>query len=68
MNYFIVFIKEDGFEWCILETTDDLYATRVFEDLSTPPGYNMELRQTEEDVDTHLNYEVLRYDHSQFEM
>lgn len=66
MNYYIAFITEDGFDWCVLESTDYDYIYRVFEDLSAPPGFNMELRVTEEDVDTHVTYEVLRYDHSGF--
>ena len=66
MNYFIVFLRQDKFEWCVLETEDEDYAYQVFEDMSAPPDWNMELRATEEDVDTCLNYEVLRYDHSQF--
>lgn len=68
MNYFIVFINEEEFEWCVLETTDYEYALMVFEDLSAPPGWNMELRATYESVETYRTYEVLRYDHSQFEM
>lgn len=60
MNYFIVFINDEGFEWGVLENTDYKYSLRVFEDLSAPPGWKIELRQTEEDVDTHLFYELLR--------
>lgn len=66
MNYFISFMRQDGDEWCVLVTTDDEYAYKVFEDLCSPPGWNMELRCTKEDIDTYLNYDVLRYDHSQF--
>lgn len=66
MNYFIVIIQEDGTDWCILQTQDEEYAYRVFEDLCMPVGWNSELRATEEDVDTYLSYEVLRYDYSQF--
>lgn len=66
MNYFIVFYNEEEFEWCVLETTDEVYAYRVFEDLSAPPDWNMELRCTEEPVETYRSYEVLRFDHSQF--
>ena len=68
MNYFIAFISEEEFEWCVLETTDYEYALMVFEDLSAPPGWNMELRATYESVETYRTYEVLRYDHSQFAM
>lgn len=68
MNYFIAFMREDEFEWCVLQTTDEEYAYRVFEDISAPPGYNVELRCTEEDIETYRTYEVLRYDHSQFYM
>ena len=66
MNYYIAFLNEEGFEWCVLQTTDKEYAYKVFEDMCPPPGYNMELRATEEDIDTHINYEVLGYDHSGF--
>ena len=68
MNYFIVFMREDDFEWCVFSTDDYDYAVKVFEDLSTPPYWNMELRETKEDIDTYETYEVLRYDHSQFYM
>lgn len=67
MNYFICLINRDGFEWCILQTEDEEYAYRVFEDLSAPPDWNTELRATEESVETYRTYEVLRYDHSQFD-
>lgn len=66
MNYYIAYINKDGLDWAVFQTTDEEYARRVFEDLSTIPGWNMELRATEEDIDTHLHYEVLRYDHSEF--
>lgn len=65
MNYFIAMIrKEDGFDWCIMESTDYDYIYRVFEDMVKPPEYDIELRATEEDIDTYLSYEVLRYDRS----
>jgi len=67
-TYFITFFNEDEFEWCVLSTDDREYAFRVFKDLSAPPGWNMELRSTEEDIETFRTYEVLRYDHSQFEV
>lgn len=66
MNYYIAYINKDGLDWAVFQTTDEEYAYRVFEDLSTIPGWNIELRATEEDIDTHLHYEVLRYDHSEF--
>lgn len=71
MNYFITFIRQDEAEWCGLVTTDKEYAYKVFEDLCTPPNWNMELRCTEKDIDIYsagdiLDYDVLRYDHSQF--
>lgn len=66
MNYYIVFIDKDDFEWAIMESTDYEFINRVYEELCPPPGYNTELRSTEEDIDTHLTYEVLRYDHSAF--
>lgn len=66
MNYYIAFITEDGTDWCVLAGTDYDYITTIFETLSAPPGFNMELRATEEDIDTHVTYEVLRFDHSQF--
>ena len=68
MNYFIAFMTEDEFDWCVLQTTDEEYAYRVFEDLDAPPGFNVELRCTTEDIETYRTYEVLRYDHSQFPM
>ena len=62
MNYFIVFIARDGFEWCVLESTNKSYAQRVFDDLALPPDYEeMELRCTDESVDVHLHYDVLDY-------
>lgn len=66
MNYFIAFMTEDEFEWCVLQTTDEDYAYKVFEDLSAPPGYNMELRCTTENIETYRTYEVLRDDNTQF--
>lgn len=66
MNYYIVFIAENGEEWTILTSEDYDYIAQVFEELSAPPQYNTELRQTEEDIDTALSYEVVRYDHSNF--
>lgn len=66
MNYFICFINSEDFDWCALETTDMEYAHRVFEDLLAPPGWKMELRCTEEDIDTYINYELLRYDYSNY--
>ena len=68
MTYFIALIREDEFEWCILQTEDDVYAHSVFEDLNPPPGCNMELRCTEEDIETYRTYDILRYDYSQFDM
>ena len=68
MHYLIVWINEERFEWCILATDDEDFACKIFEELSAPPGWNIELRATEEDIDTYLNYEVLRYDYSQFDM
>lgn len=64
MNYFIAFIGEDEFEWCVLQTTDKEYATKVFKDLDSPPGWNMELRATEESIETYRSYYVLDYDYS----
>lgn len=65
MNYFIALITEDEmFEWCILQTADKDYAYKVFKDLSAPPGYNMELRCTTEDIETYRTYDVLGYNHS----
>jgi hypothetical protein len=66
MNYYIAFISENGTDWAVLESTDYDYINRVYEEICAPPGYNTELRATEEDIDTHLSYEVLRYDHSEF--
>ena len=66
MNYYIVFIAENGEEWTVLTSEDFDYIERVFEELSAPPQYNTELRQTAEDIDTALTYEVVRYDHSNF--
>lgn len=68
MTYFIVMMNEDEFEWCVLETEDEDYARRVFEDFCTLPGWNAELRCTMESVETYRTYDVLRYDHSQFDM
>ena len=66
MNYFIAFIAEDEFEWCVMESTDFDYISKIYESMSAPPGYNTELRATEEDIETYRTYEVLRYDYSQF--
>lgn len=68
MTYFIVMMNEEEFEWCVLQTEDEDYARRVFEDFCTLPGWNAELRCTMEDIETHISYDVLRYDHSQFDM
>ena len=64
MNYYIVFIDKDDFEWAIISGIDEEYMFDLFEQMSPPPGYNMELRSTDEDLDTHLNYKVIRYDRS----
>lgn len=66
MNYFISFMHKEGDEWCVFFTTDEEYAYKVFEDLCPPPNWNMELRCTKEDIETYLDYEVLRYDHREF--
>lgn len=62
MNYFIVFIGEYDFDWCVFETTDENYAYRVYEDLVPPPEYYKELRQTSEPIDTYLYYDILLTD------
>ena len=68
MTYFIVLMNKDEFEWCVLQTEDEEYAMKVFEDFDTLPGWNVELRCTKEDVETYKTYDVIRYDHSQFDM
>lgn len=66
MNYFISFTNAEEFDWCVLVTDDYDYAYKVFEDLCPLPGYKMELRATDQDIDTYTNYEVLRYDYSNY--
>ena len=63
-KYYIALIDDNDMDWCILESDDYDYLLDIFEKMSAPPGYNMELRRRDEDIDTHLFYEVLRYDHS----
>jgi hypothetical protein len=62
MNYFIAFIDENDFDWCVFETTDENYAYRVYEDLVPPPEYYKELRCTNESIDTYLDYDILLTD------
>ena len=38
----------------------------LFDRMTPPPDYNMELRETTQDVDTYVDYLVIRYDHSNF--
>lgn len=59
MSYFIAFIRDDDFEWCVFETMNRKYAISVFEDMSAPPEYRMELRATTEPVETYRTYEVI---------
>ncbi len=59
MNYFIAFIDENDFDWCVFETTDKNYAYRVYEDLVPPPEYYKELRKTSEPIDTYLSYDII---------
>lgn len=59
-NYFIVFMGDDEFEWCVLQSTDFAYITKVYEEMSAPPGYSMELRVTREPIETYRSYDVLR--------
>lgn len=66
MNYLIVFINKDGWEWCLMESYDRDYISKVFEDIAPPPEYNMELRETNEDVDVYISFNVLKYDRSNF--
>ena len=61
-HYFIALIDKDGMDWCILESSDYDYIYRVFENMSAPPEYDMELRGTTEDIDTYFTWDVLRYD------
>lgn len=61
MNYYIALVDEYGNDYGIMESTDKDYISKVFMDLVTPPAYSrMELRGTEEDLDTHLDYEIIR--------
>lgn len=66
MNYLICFVNENGEDWCIVSGDGYDYMYNLFEKMSPPPGWNMELRETEEDVDTYMDYTVIRYDHSNF--
>ena len=59
MIYFITFIREDEFEWCVFNTHNKEYAYKTFEDLFSPPEYDMELRVTNEPIETFRNYDVL---------
>lgn len=61
-HYFISLIDNDGMDWCILESPDYGYIAKVFDDMAAPPNYDMELRGTNEDIDTCLTWDVLRYD------
>lgn len=62
MNYFICFIGDDEFDWCVFDTTNKNYALRVYEDLVPPPEYYKELRCTKEPIDTYLSYDILLTD------
>ena len=59
MNYFIVFLAEDGWEWCALYTKNLNYAKKVYDDITPPPEYYKELRQTEEPLDTYISFDVI---------
>lgn len=59
MNYFISFVSDDDFDWCVFETTDKNYAKRVYDDLVPPPEYYKELRKTSEPIDTYLSYDII---------
>lgn len=65
-NYLIMLIDENDDDWCVFTTTDYDYAIDLFDRMTPPPGYNMELRETTEDVDTYVDYLVIRYNHSNF--
>lgn len=64
MNYYIAFVNEDGYDWCSVATNDYDKIVEIYELLCPPPGWEMELRVTEEDIDTHVHYEVLRSTHN----
>ena len=60
MNYYIAFVRSDGFEWAVIESTEYRYINTLFDNLTPPPEYHKELRATTEDIDTHLSYEVIK--------
>ena len=59
MNYYIAIIDENEEEWVILSGNDRDKMLEVFKNLCVRPGNVAELRETEEDLDTHLNYYVI---------
>lgn len=59
MNYYIALINQYGEDWGLMFSTDYDFIKRAFEALAPPAGCIAELRETEEDIDTHLHYEVL---------
>lgn len=59
MNYYIAIIDEYEEEWVILSGNDYDKMLEVFKGLCIRPGHVAELRETEEDLDTHLDYTVI---------
>lgn len=59
MNYMISFVNEEGFDWCLYETTNYDKAYDFFNAIAPPPGWSVELRETDEDVDVFISYTVL---------
>lgn len=57
--YFISFIDENEIDWCILTSSDYDYIYRIFQDICFPSEYIIELRGTDEDIETCLDWEVL---------
>lgn len=61
MNYFIVFIAQDDYEWVCFVTDNRSYADRVFNDLILPPDYvEKELRCTRQPIDSYWDFKVIR--------
>ena len=59
MNYYIALINKYGEDWALITSTNFDYIKRVFDDMWPPHDCAVELRATDEPLDTHLDYEIL---------
>ena len=58
-HYFLVQVDEDDGVWCMLESHNLDYLMKIAESISVSNTKRIEIRGTDEPVDTHLSYGVV---------